>query len=920
MITTKQEILDYIKSKTEEFQIEDFNVFSANNISDSISISRSLASQYSNELVKDGIFLKISSRPVYFLHKKVLERKFSTLLVEDEYIGTSELLAALSYTNLELHDFSKAIGKDGSLKTCIDQCKASLKYPPRGLPIMLCGKKGTGKELLCRLMFEYSINQRIIDNKMKLVFVDILEMDLTEDNFIAALFGSKTKNEISLGIIEQNQNGFVCIKNIGKLSVENLVKLQGFIETGTYSSLGSDKIKKSNTRLVFISEENPDTWFMQEFVHCIPVICQIPDLEERFADEKEEFIYLFLKEESKRMGKEIFVCDAAIRALIETEYSQDILGLMKTIQLICANANVDSDYSKENSIYIYMYHLPEYIITKNYIEENYFDELNFINVKEYKKTDDFSRIVELFDSILDCYKTIPFEETLNNTEQFITKSSNYIKQYYDYLVFEKKYSSSRLKLIERTISEILSNVLSIYGINIPVNFTVTTSRILYCVRENSSLMNGWMRKNNKELQLYLSQLNKFYPNECAITDRIELHIRNSIGIKMDEMNKLIFIMYLAYYNHEINQRKYLGIVVAHGFATASSIADAVNTLLGKYIFDAIDMPIDTTVNEIVDKIKQFIYRTTMKNELLILVDMGSLEDIGKQLIDVTSRDIGVINNVSTKSALVAGNLILRGYEMAEILEKVSSQSQSTYKIIENKRKRSVIIFIADNLKTARKMVDLFVHSLPKAIELDVIAYDYHDFTKYKEESKLKMNDEVLFISGVSNPFVMDTELFIPLEEIVSLDGLDRIYDDLKKFLTPYEIDLFKQNLMKNFSLQNVVSHLTILEPTKLMEFVTEAVESLQVNIKKNLSGKATIGMYIHMCSLIERLVTKDPIENENIDQFISTQQEFINIVQQSFTKISLHYGIVLPIGEIAYLYEYIKLDDMNHSGDKNWTI
>ena len=47
----------------------------------------------------------------------------------------------------------------------------------------------------------------------------------------------------------------------------------------------------------------------------------------------------------------------------------------------------------------------------------------------------------------------------------------------------------------------------------------------------------------------------------------------------------------------------IAIILAHGYSTASSIADAVNRLLDKYIFDALDMPLDVDSNQITKKVK-----------------------------------------------------------------------------------------------------------------------------------------------------------------------------------------------------------------------------------------------------------------------------------------------------------------------------
>ena len=72
-VRTKKEVFDYVREKTRACTRETAEQLTANTISKELNISRALASQYLNELVRDGTVIKISSRPVCFLHRKALE-------------------------------------------------------------------------------------------------------------------------------------------------------------------------------------------------------------------------------------------------------------------------------------------------------------------------------------------------------------------------------------------------------------------------------------------------------------------------------------------------------------------------------------------------------------------------------------------------------------------------------------------------------------------------------------------------------------------------------------------------------------------------------------------------------------------------------------------------------------------------------
>ena len=140
-----------------------------------------------------------------------------------------------------------------------------------------------------------------------------------------------------------------------------------------------------------------------------------------------------------------------------------------------------------------------------------------------------------------------------------------------------------------------------------------------------------------------------------------------------------------------------------------------------------------------------------------------------------------------------------------------------------------------------------------------------------------------------------------------IDILNSIF---KPYLDEDEIEEFNQNLLKNFSIQSVMENLTILNPQKLLDFVSESVQNLQLVMQKKFQSRTIIGIYIHICFLVERLVTKTAIEiYENLDDFASNHSDFIEQVNQSFDSMLKNYHVKMPISEIAYLYEYIADDE-----------
>ena len=80
MLSTKEELYLYLEKISRGYALKDLKYFTANHISESLNISRNLASQYLNELVKEERAIKVNSRPVYFFHKKNVEREAQVTL------------------------------------------------------------------------------------------------------------------------------------------------------------------------------------------------------------------------------------------------------------------------------------------------------------------------------------------------------------------------------------------------------------------------------------------------------------------------------------------------------------------------------------------------------------------------------------------------------------------------------------------------------------------------------------------------------------------------------------------------------------------------------------------------------------------------------------------------------------------------
>ena len=321
------------------------------------------------------------------------------------------------------------------------------------------------------------------------------------------------------------------------------------------------------------------------------------------------------------------------------------------------------------------------------------------------------------------------------------------------------------------------------------------------------------------------------------------------------------------------------------------------------------MPLDTGNEEIVRKIDQYLQKLSIKKGIIILVDMGSLESIGEQLAANTNREVGVINNVSTKMALQIGYDILQEKDMKEILER-AVHLENSYTLMDVSNKQDAILFTSESGEyAAHHVMELFQESLGEKLDIDMMTYDYADLQKYGQECPIFAQHHVLFIAGTMDPRVENVP-FIAVENIISGTGEQEIFACLSQYLTQEQIAQMNQRLLINFSLQNVMENITILNPKKLMDNVVEAIERLEDQLHLHLENKVKIGMYLHVSCLVERLVTKQSVEETfDLHRFMEEKTDFIRRVENCFAGLCEHYHVTLPVNEILYIYEYIVRDE-----------
>ncbi|MEG0094237.1 MAG: PRD domain-containing protein, partial [Erysipelotrichaceae bacterium] len=493
---------------------------------------------------------------------------------------------------------------------------------------------------------------------------------------------------------------------------------------------------------------------------------------------------------------------------------------------------------------------------------------------------------------------------------FLDKSFQFLNEYNDHTIYQKNIKqSSGFLYVQSMLANIFDIISNRYGLKISNNDLLTFATYIHdYTRYNFELRNYFDKNQTKINHLYKNVKERIH-REFLIAQEIAQSIHANADIELDDMAISVLTLYLKKFNRIIDLNKRIGIILTHGYSTASSISDATNRLLEQYIFDAIDMPLQVSNEEIVEQLNDYLNKIGSYDEIVLLVDMGSLEDIHKGISSSAHANIGIINNVTIKMALEVGNGIRQGESLETIFKKVDQAALPTHHIIHYHHKDPVILCsCASGLGTADRLKKILEESIPKSLVVKILTYDYNELIEKQLNSTFFEQYEVICIVGTLNPNLDDVP-FIPIEDLIINVSLDKLHHYFKDYLSIDDMKVFKTNILKNFSLTNIMNSLTILNPTKLLEQVSSAIEDLQQRLLTSFSNNTCVGLYVHVCCLIERLVMHQDIDQyPDVECFKTKQASFIQSVKAAFSAIEHYYRIEVMPPEIGFIYDYVEND------------
>lgn len=135
-------------------------------LSEIANMSRANLSHELNELCKEGKLIKSTGRPVLYF------------LASQRKSNNDSQLDLLSKNNI-------------SLKPAIEQAKASILYPPKGMNCLILGETGVGKSMFASLMHNYAIEMNVKSEDSPFITFNCADYSNNPQLLTSQLFGVK---------------------------------------------------------------------------------------------------------------------------------------------------------------------------------------------------------------------------------------------------------------------------------------------------------------------------------------------------------------------------------------------------------------------------------------------------------------------------------------------------------------------------------------------------------------------------------------------------------------------------------------------------------------------------------------------------------------------------------------------------------
>lgn len=924
-------IYTYVKEKTAHLKpIEYDQGVTTKEIAEVLGIQRTNSSKDLNQLVREGKLLKTDGRPVRYIYQKNVAYEQPTakhvISYKEERVPVEKARIQIDTKDI----FAKIIGANGSMKNSVEQAKAAILYPPRGLNCLITGPTGSGKTYFAHAMFHFAKANHVISEDNELIVFNCADYANNPELLMSHLFGYVKgaftgAEEEKTGIIDQADGGMLFLDEIHRLPPEGQEMIFYFMDHGTYSRLGeTTKSHEANVRIVGATTEDPGSSLLETFVRRIPINIKLPSFEKRPANEKIDLVKIMIAHEANRIQRQISLTEDVVKALIGSVTYGNIGQLKSNIQLICARGFLNHINSPEISITID--DLTEGIrsgliqLASNRVAMSELSKLLEPKITVYPndtimkiQSDSYELPYNLYDIIGDKAALLKSDgldqEAINH---FISTDINiHLKSFYKDHGFSFNADNKLAEFVDPKIIEVTNQIYIMVKNALPYEFQ---QNFIYAMSLHiSSFLKRINIGEERHTNDNIREMAIDFPVEYEVAKEVRKYIEEYFQVTIpDSEDYYLTVLLVSLRANQASGR--IGVVVAaHGNSTASSMVQVVQQLLDADNVRAVDMPLDMDPKTALSRIERMVQEVDEGSGTILLVDMGSLASFNSQIQRDTGIPVRTVDMVTTSLVLetvrkvsVLGTDLDMLYDSLKNFRGYAEISMEKTPEPTALRKKAILAICASGEGTAQRIKELIERSISKRqdVELTVLALSVLELEN--ELPKLIENYQIIATTGITDPQIAAP--FIPLERFID-QNIELILDQL---LLEAELDEteevpLSEGTAKQTCVKFIEQNFTFINGTKLIDplwnFSDQVSEKLSI---ENHGYSFKINLVLHTVGMIERILLNEPLNVESDELEKAMEDPLFSSIQQLLSPLEKTIRFETPSSEVYYSFKLIR--------------
>lgn len=872
MKPTKEIVFEFVESSIYKLNGQKKGI-ETKDVAEALSMQRSNVSSLLNELVKDGKLEKTATRPVFYT------------LPQNKFKSNESV-------------FNNLVGHNGSIKKAIQLAQAAVLYPKKSLNVLLSSKNGCGTSAFVYSMYQFAIENGVLTEKSPYIKINCRHFSKNIEVLNDELFGVKSIEESA---VYRAQGGMLFLDNVDFLDAKQQHKLFEFLDKGVlYCEQLKREIELKDVFLVI----SCSLALKEDYERRIPVSITLPELKDREIKERFDLVNYFFQKEALNSECIIEVSNEVLTALMTSDFSYNVKELEFEIKSACANAYVRSVNDLEKVLDVCLSDFKNKI-AKNVFRMNEIDPEvaailasteKQVYASDFKMDKKDERGVDLYGEIKRQYDELAkrginkesIQDVINTHIQILFKKYRYEKANKNQDVEQlSKIVDSRIiqivssfldKYHDKTSGEIKRNVF--YGLCLHINSLLTLSV-------------GEHRINNEQVVKLIQD----YPKEYAASVELSQELKEKLNLELPIEEITIIALFLIETEPNEKVGKPVLLYVLHGTNTASSLRDTTNALTHCQNAYCYDLTLETETKQALVELRELILKIDQGQGIFAIYDMGSI----KTMLDTIAEEENVKIRYMNIPITLIGIDVARKCSMETDLEyvyhvanlEVNKMSRYT------KRNRDAIITLCHTGDGGAQQLKNYISQYSR-LGMRIIPLAISNKEELlKEILDLKKIYNIHAFVGTYDPKLLGIP-FIPIDKILDVErsNLDRI-------LMFEPVETIGTNFTKVYDyLQEQFKYTSI---SKLKSVLPEVVDELNVSFE--LSENQSVGLFMHIACLIERLLEGNighNKENPDKEKIINSFKEEYALLVRSLKKIEKKFNILINDNEVVTMLMIIK--------------